>query len=1060
MNHCYRILWNEAAGAFVAVPETASRKGRRGSTGRARCLLALAGVLALACPAQAGPQGEQVRAGQGSVSRDGTTTTVYQSSARLAIDWQSFSIGANETVNFVQPGSSAIALNRVVGTEGSQILGRLNANGQVFLLNPNGVLFGRTAQVSVGGIVASTLGLSDADFMAGRTALSGSGGTVRNEGTVRAADGGYVALIGGQVHNEGTLVADRGTVALAAGSRVTLDFAGDGLLNLAVHEGTMNALVRNGGVVRADGGTALLTAKAADALAGTVVNNTGIVQARTLDNRGGVIRLLGGFEGGTVDVGGTLDVSAPGGGGAGFVDTSGAHVRVAPGTHVALGASGGWAGRWLLDPTDITIDAAAAAAFVVALDAGGSVTASTTGAGSDAGDLTVASPIVWSGTGVLTLEADRNIAIDAEINGANGGLALVAGNAISAPAPVHVADFGLQSGDWRQVAATLPAFGAANFHIDGGSFLRATGGDGSGASPYRIGDAYGLQGVGSNASMLGLNYVLANDIDASASAGWNYGSGFRPIGYYFGDEFTGRFDGAGHTVSGITASWYPWDNVGLFGTVGASGTVRDLGVRDSSFQGGSAGGVAGWNNGTLANVWSDATVGGYTAGGVVGYNLGTVTGSHADGAVSGSIVGGFVGQNSGTITRSWATGAVSGDSGAGGFVGINEGAGDISFAYATGNVTSVGRGTGGFVGLNTAAIRDAYARGNVSARLPVFDGIGALHAGGFFGNQEVGGSVTRVFSTGSVDNDSVYVGGLGGRNFGGTVTSSYWDTQTSGRTRGVGGITAGTGRTTAQMMQQSTFAPFDFGSDWFIYDARTYPMLRGFLTPLTITANDATKVYDGTGATGGNGVSFSAPPDARLLGSATYSAAGATNVGTYALAVDGFYSGQQGYLITHAPGTLTITPKALAVVADDKSKPAGAADPLLTFVASGFVAGETSATALVGDLSRAPGETAGDHAITQGTLAARNGNYAIAYTPGVLTITGDPAPAPSPAQAAGQGGAADAPYPQPEGRRAPGCQPAAREGAEAQAQASCAPALGLRIVDAGMRLPVAATGRP
>lgn len=868
--------------------------------------LAIASAVAGAFAVHAAPQGGTITAGQGSIGPPGgSTTTIQQASSRLAIEWQSFGIAADETVRFVQPGRDAIALNRVIGGNASEILGRLDANGQVFLLNPNGVLVGRTAQVNVGGLLASTLDMSDTDFLAGRHVLRGSGGVVRNEGSIRAADGGYIALVGTQVHNTGTLVADQGTVALAAGAQVTLDFAGDGLLRLSVDRGTLDALVRNGGVVQADGGAALLTARAADALAGTVVNNTGIVRARTLENRAGVVKLLGGFEGGTVEVGGTLDVSAPAGGDGGFVDTSGARVRFAPGARVALQAASGRAGRWLIDPTDILVDANAATALVGALDAGGFVSVSTASAGSDAGDIHVTSPVVWSGTGTLSLEADRDIALDAEIRGVNGGLSLMAGRNISATAAVDVGDFGLVWGDWRQVDAALPFFRAANFHIDGGSFLRASGGDGGVVDPYRISDVYGLQGIGSNSTTLANFYLLANDIDASGTVAWNFGAGFRPIGF-FGDQFTGSFDGVGHTVSGLSATWIGWDGIGLFGTVGASGSVQNVGVRNSSFEGGAVGGVVGWNFGTVANVWSDATVRGTGIGGVVGINEGTVTGSHAEGEVIGSSAGGFVGRNSGSITRSWATGAVSGNGALGGFVGVNEGTGAISFSYATGNVTSTAAHTGGFVGWNTAAISDSYARGNVSARLPVYDGIGALHAGGFFGYQESGGSVTRVFSTGSVDNDSVYVGGLGGRNFGGTVTSSYWDTQTSGRTRGVGGITAGTGRTTAQMMQQATFAPFDFGSDWAIYDGETYPMLRSFLTALTITANDATKVYDGTNATTGNGVSFSIAPDARLLGSPVYSAAGNGEIGTHALAVSGYHSGQQGYLITYVPGTLTV----------------------------------------------------------------------------------------------------------------------------------------------------------
>lgn len=867
-------------------------------------------ALATSLAVHAAPQGGQVTAGSGRITRSGSTTTIEQDSARLAIHWHSFGIAAGETVRFVQPGPGAIALNRVLGTEASEIYGRLIANGQVFLLNPNGVLFGPTAQVSVGGIVASTLDLSDADFLAGRTVLHGSSGSVRNEGSIRAADGGYIALVGGSVHNDGTLVADRGMVALAAGSRVRLDFAGDGLLGLAVDQGALSALVRNGGVVQADGGVALLTARAADALAGTVVNNTGLVRARTLENRGGVVQLLGGFEGGTVEVGGTLDVSAPSGGDAGFVDTSGARVRVLPGARVALAAPLGRAGEWLIDPTDITIDAAAAATVASALDAGGTVTASTAGAGGDAGDIYMVSPVVWSGTGVLSLEADRDIAIHAEIRGLNGGLQLTAGNAIRATAPVHVGDFGLRAGDWRQVQATLPAFSAANFHIDGGSFLRATGGNGSSATPYRIVDLYGLQGIGSNAATLAQHYVLVNDIDASGTVNWNGGTGFRPIGAMW-DMFTGSFDGDDHAVANLYVNLGGTDGVGLFGAVGATGAVRNVGVQGGSINGFlGVGGVAGYNEGSLERVWSDAAVaGGFDVGGVVGWNVGGVVHSHAGGAVTGfSGTGGFVGRNEGIINASWATGTVAGEGGTGGFAGGNYGGGTIVQAYATGAVTATGWNTGGFVGWNQGTIADAYATGSVSARLPVHDGIGAQNTGGFFGGQDVGGTITRVYATGFVDNDSVIVGGLGGSNFGGSVTNSYWDRQTSGRTRGIGRNNGGTGLTTAQAHSEASFAGFGFGSTWAIYEGRTNPLLTAFLTPLIVTANDATRTYDGTAFTGGNGVRYSMAPGAGLLGTVVFggTSQGATDVGRYTITAGGLYSAQQGYLIEYAPGTLTI----------------------------------------------------------------------------------------------------------------------------------------------------------
>ena len=144
--------------------------------------------------------------------------TVNQSSSNAAINWQSFNIGKGEAVRFVQPNSSSVALNRVLGSDPSSILGSLSANGKVFLVNPNGILFGKGSQVNVNGLVASTLAITDNDFMSGNYRFSGSGdGTILNQGSINA-DGGYVALLGVNVGNQGVISAKLGTVALAADS--------------------------------------------------------------------------------------------------------------------------------------------------------------------------------------------------------------------------------------------------------------------------------------------------------------------------------------------------------------------------------------------------------------------------------------------------------------------------------------------------------------------------------------------------------------------------------------------------------------------------------------------------------------------------------------------------------------------------------------------------------------------------------------------------------------------------------------------------------------------------
>ena len=336
MNHIYRSIWNDTTATYVAAAETSKSGGKKAtsSTGAVHQghwpLKALAASLwlAYAAGACALPVGEVVTAGNASVTATPGKMTVVQSSQSAVLNWQSFSIGAGEAVQFVQPSANAVALNRVVGTDPSAILGSLSANGKVFLVNPNGILFGKGASVNVGALVASTLNITDSDFMAGRYKFSGnSSNAVNNQGTINAP-GGYVAMLGAHVSNEGVIAARMGSVALAGGQAITLDVAGDGLLNVTVDQGAANALVNNGGLIQADGGQVLLTAQAAGKLLNTVVNNTGVIQAQTLVNHNGSIKLLGDMQTGTVNAAGTLDASAPAGGNGGFIGTTAGHVKI------------------------------------------------------------------------------------------------------------------------------------------------------------------------------------------------------------------------------------------------------------------------------------------------------------------------------------------------------------------------------------------------------------------------------------------------------------------------------------------------------------------------------------------------------------------------------------------------------------------------------------------------------------------------------------------------------------------------------------------------------------
>jgi filamentous hemagglutinin family protein len=387
-------------------------------------------------PALALPVGATVRSGAATLAQPAPgQLRIEQASPRLGLDWQSFHIGSGARVQFVQPGADAVALNRVVGGEASQIFGRLESNGQVFLVNPAGVLFARGAQVDVGGLVASTLDLSQADFAAGRHIFRGdSAAPVVNEGELRASAGGYVALFGRDVANRGEVRVDAGTVLLASGSAATVSLSGHGLLSATVTPGSVAGQVLNEGRLQADGGTVRLQAHSAEALAGSLVNNSGLVRANSIVERGGEIwitgdsvqhsgqasaaapaggdggrvMLLGDMQRGRVEISGRVDAGAAQGQG-GFVDTSAATVKVADSTRVTtLGRAAGAAGTWLIDPPDYTIAPSGGditgATLSANLQGGNVVIQSSSGATGTAGDIIVDDGVSWSNTR-LTLQA-------------------------------------------------------------------------------------------------------------------------------------------------------------------------------------------------------------------------------------------------------------------------------------------------------------------------------------------------------------------------------------------------------------------------------------------------------------------------------------------------------------------------------------------------------------------------------------------------------------------------------------------------------------------------------
>jgi filamentous hemagglutinin family protein len=713
MNRIYRTIFSRTLGVWVVVSEQAKACGKRGTVSLASALV-LAPVTALGASL---PTNGQVVSGQGSIASNGKDMTINQGSNKLAIDWNSFDIGAGNSVTFAQPSTKAVALNRVTGGDASAILGNLNANGQVFLVNPNGILFGKSASVNVGGLVASTLDLPVAQFNKGNYQFKGNGtpGAVVNQGKLTAADGGAVALLGGSVSNQGVIVANQGTVALAAGNAMTLDFAGDGLLNVQVDEGVANALAENQQLIRAKGGQVILTAKASDALLQTVVNNTGVIEAQTLGSKAGKIVLLGGDEGGTVQVAGTLDASAPAGGNGGFVETSGAHVQVASTAKVTTKSSTGKTGNWVVDPTNFNINAGSASQSDSGMGAdtlsanleNNNVTLATVSSGSEAGDINVNAAVGWKANTQLTLNAHGNINVNAAITatGDSAGLALNHGDSASTGTAA--------SGTGYNIKAPVTLSGKnASLSVNGQAYTLIH----SMAELDAI-DSTGLSG----------HYALAQDLNAS---GITYR---RELVGTNGARFTGTFSGLGHTISNLTINGSNF--AGLFGFIGTGSVIRDVGLVGGSVTGSyGVGALAAYNvGGSISNSYSTVNVaGGSRVGGLVGSNDAagsSITNSYSTGNVTGAdSVGGVAGFNAGTVTNAYALGKVNGTASVGGLVGFNTGT--VNSAYATGAVTGTDATTnGGLIGLNNGTVNNAYwDAGSTGQALAAGSGTGALNA--------------------------------------------------------------------------------------------------------------------------------------------------------------------------------------------------------------------------------------------------------------------------------------------------------------------------------------------
>ncbi|WP_431822264.1 filamentous hemagglutinin N-terminal domain-containing protein [Burkholderia sp. F1] len=803
MNKTYALVWNSGQGIWQVAGERTRRRGKASTRTRKVVVMAWLAGGALTS-AHALPVGENVVSGSADILRydNGRQMSINQHSDKLLTEWASFNVDAGQRVTFNQPSASSIALNRVTGQQGSAIHGSIDANGRVFLVNPNGVLFGSKAQVNVGGLVATTLDIKNADFLAGRFHFGGtSTADVINGGNLVAGEGGAIALLGAQVTNRGLVQAQMGTVALAAGSDVTLNFDGSKLLNVQVDGGAVNALASNERLLKADGGQVLMSARTASTLLQTVVNNQGAIEARTLRNSAGRIT-LDGYDAGTVNVAGALNASATTPGNAGTIVTRGADVNVALGAMVDTRATNGRGGVWRIASSDLTVAPGAnRQATIVADTLARNLATTDIELVAERGNLSVDGAVTWATGNRLALTSRQgDVAVNAALRatGEDAGVAVNAANGARIAAPIALtgvnARFKLDYGGAYSLGngASVTLSGArAGFESNG--FLYTV-----------IQNIAQLQAIDAN---LGGLYVLGNDIGNPSSY---YYTAFRTIGT--DTPFSGVFDGLGHSINRLSiTSGSPY--AGLFGL--NTGRIANLALKASTISAVAGpgpvaiGALAGENRGEISNVVVSnntqvrAGVNRSNAlGGLVGVNRGTVAQSSFTGNVEGNTmtyaVGGLVGENVGneqtvTISDSTANATVSGGASntasLGGFVGVNSG-GTIRNATSLGVTNASGLwgvNVGGLIGANLSG---TIVNGTASGRTTGGSG-GA--AGGLAGYN--GGTIVDSNASGLVEGKSAQaIGGFVGLNQGtvnnskalGAVTSA-----SSGATGGFVGVNQG-----------------------------------------------------------------------------------------------------------------------------------------------------------------------------------------------------------------------------------------------------------------------------
>jgi filamentous hemagglutinin family protein len=958
----------------------------------------LACILALAFGGEAAalPLGAQVANGTAGFASNGNLLTITNTPNAI-LNWQSFSIASGETVRFVQQNAQSAVLNRVVGQSPSAILGGLQSNGRVYLINPNGIIFGQGARIDVAGLVASSLNIGDADFIAGRHAYLGSGanGAVSNQGSITTADGGMVYLIAPDVDNSGIITAPSGDILLAAGHSVTIAPAASPDIRVQISAASGGAAVNVGHLLARSGsvgiyGADLTQGGSIDASAAVVGANGRIylkaektllamAGSSTLAD-GGDITLAGGrlttvergaavqADDGRITVWSDGDSYANGSFRArnGFLETSGRYVNV---DGIDLDVRGG---QWLIDPGDVIIAGSGvncsvggtcavagastnidAATIVTALNNNTSVTVDTVAGTGGNGDILVNANIAktTAGAATLTLNADRNLAINSgkSISATTGTLDVV----LSANRTVAQASSGIVLYAGSSVSTNGGSFTASgsNFQMPGTTGINTAGGALSITATHATGSIglslnSPLQSGGghisltSNSSSVGM--LLYSTIDT--------GTGYLTLNLPNGGTATTYSSGAkvvtgGLELLGNNATYHIGGAPQWIGWTGDSVNAPGAAVFNSAQTGNPVLTVAGNLTGSsTVYLYAGTPNVAYVAGNGMNTDIsvGSVGGSNGLSAtyVYLNTANGNIGQTQKVIATDLYASAYS----------IVQG-NKVDLSLASGNSVTNLRASNAMCssggGCTVTSVGPSFQFTNATALNlggTVDAGKGAAVIKTLTGNL----TVTNAPSLGSIN--SLLAGSAG----------SYANAM----------ILVAGANTPANFINLSGNYVFNLHgaySRYVIYSKDAASINMGGLPPYSASASGGYVPYFGGGY-------FAAPYNGAGLPAAPTNAA------------------KQNVLIFQTVPTLAIN-------ANTAARQYGNANPAFTYVSSGYVLGDTAATALAGTLASGATVTSGvgTYPITLGTLASTG--YTLSYTGANLTVSQRPVTITADAQA-------------------------------------------------------------